>query len=134
MSTGVIVAFIVGLIVGLLVAWLYFRQKYEPKLAEMQAALSQREQRLRRMEATPDDFQRIEGIGPKIAQVLQAAGISTYQQLAATEVSRLERILADAGLTMADPGTWPEQARLAAAGDWAALEKLQEELSGGRRA
>mgnify|MGYP001035149878 CR=1 FL=1 len=29
--------------------------------------------------------------------------------------------------------TWAEQAELAAKGDWDALEKLQDELSGGRR-
>jgi predicted flap endonuclease-1-like 5' DNA nuclease len=58
----------------------------------------------------PDDLQRIEGIGPKISGLLQAAGI-----------------------TIADPATWPEQARLAAAGRWDELEILQEELKGGRR-
>ena len=34
---------------------------------------------------------------------------------------------------MIDPSTWPEQASLAAAGEWDALQALQDELKGGRR-
>ena len=83
-----------------------------------------------------DDLRRVEGIGPKIASVLQEAGIRTYAQLAATEVSRIEAILeaSDPRLRrLADPGTWPEQAQLAAAGEWEALQNLQAQLKGGRR-
>ena len=82
----------------------------------------------------PDNLMRIEGIGPKISSVLQAAGIKTFAQLAATDVSRLRQILTEAGLAaLADPSTWPEQAGLAAVGKWDALEVLQDELEGGRR-
>jgi NADH-quinone oxidoreductase subunit I len=85
----------------------------------------------------PDDLKRIEGIGPKIAGVLQEAGIKTFEQLAATEVDRIEQILEEADpnlLKLADPSTWPRQAKLAAAGKWDALEKWQERLRGGRDA
>jgi hypothetical protein len=34
---------------------------------------------------------------------------------------------------MMDASTWPQQAKLAAKGDWDGLEKLQDELSGGRK-
>jgi len=86
------------------------------------------------VEGTPaDDLTRIAGIGPKISNVLQAAGITTYAQLAATKVDRLGQILDESGVRLADPGTWPEQARLAAAGDWDALRGLQGQLKGGRR-
>ena len=81
----------------------------------------------------PDDLKRIEGIGPKIEQILQEAGIFTFAQLAAAEVSHLEKIVReDAGLRIAFPASWPEQASLAAAGDWAALAHLQDELQAGR--
>jgi len=33
---------------------------------------------------------------------------------------------------MHDPGSWPRQSRLAADGKWNELEKLQDELDGGR--
>jgi predicted flap endonuclease-1-like 5' DNA nuclease len=87
--------------------------------------------------AVPDDLKRIEGIGPKISGVLQEAGITTYVQLADAEVSRLEQILGEADprlMRLAKPTTWPEQAALAAAGEWDALRALQNELKGGRRA
>jgi hypothetical protein len=81
-----------------------------------------------------DDLTRIEGIGPKISGLLREAGISTFAQLATTPVERLEQIIAEADLTaLADPGTWPAQARLAAEGEWERLDALQGELKGGRR-
>jgi predicted flap endonuclease-1-like 5' DNA nuclease len=87
------------------------------------------------LKVEPDDLKLIEGIGPKIASLLQAAGIMTFAHLASTDVKRLRQIIAEAGLTaLADPTTWPEQASLAATGQWDALEALQDELKGGRRA
>ncbi len=83
-----------------------------------------------------DDLEAIEGIGPKIAGVLRAAGIATFTELANTTVDHLRQVLEQADprlLRLADPATWPEQARLAAAGDWEALQTLQDELKGGRR-
>lgn len=84
--------------------------------------------------AEPDDLQKIEGIGPKISSVLNAAGIVTFAQLAETSVAQLNQIVReDAGITIAFPDTWPEQAALAAAGKWAELAALQDELKGGRK-
>jgi large subunit ribosomal protein L17 len=83
-----------------------------------------------------DDLKRIEGIGPKIASVLQEAGLTTFVQLADTEVGQLEQILEEADprlLRLADPSSWPEQAALAAGGEWDALEALQATLERGRR-
>jgi large subunit ribosomal protein L21 len=83
----------------------------------------------------PDDLTKIEGIGPKIAAVLAAEGVSTFAKLAATPVATLSDILHKAGSRFAshNPGTWPEQATLAAAGKWAELKKLADELDGGVR-
>lgn len=82
--------------------------------------------------AEPDDLAVVEGIGPKISRLLQDSGIRTFRQLAESPVERLQQILDQARLRLADPGTWPEQARLAAAGDWEALSALQGRLKGGR--
>ena len=79
-----------------------------------------------------DDLARIEGIGPKVSKVLKEASISTFEDLSKAEVEDLRQILANAGLKMMDPATWPEQAKLAAEGDWDALQELQDKLSGGR--
>jgi NADH-quinone oxidoreductase subunit I len=117
--------------------------------AQREAMLARKQQRAARAEgddaaartepstppaaSKPDDLTKVEGIGPKIAGLLQAAGITTFARLAETEVDTLKQILEAANLKVADPGTWPEQAKLAASGQWEALEKLQGELQGGRR-
>ncbi len=82
-----------------------------------------------------EDLTKIEGIGPKIKLILVAADITTFAQLAKTDVARLKEILNEAGsrYRMADPSTWPEQAQLAADGKWEELQKLQDVLDGGRR-
>lgn len=80
-----------------------------------------------------DDLKRIEGIGPKISALLQTSGINTYEQLAAADPGYLRKLLDDAGIRIANPATWPEQAGLASSGNWDALHNLQAELKGGRR-
>jgi predicted flap endonuclease-1-like 5' DNA nuclease len=79
------------------------------------------------------DLTAVEGVGPKIATALKAAGINNYADLAAASPEQLRKILNAAGLS-ADPATWPEQARLAAAGKTAELKAYQEKLQGGRAA
>ncbi len=81
-----------------------------------------------------DDLTIIEGIGPKIASVLQAAGITSFAKLAQANGERLEQILHEAGLRLADPSTWGEQARLAGEGKMEELKTLQDSLKGGRQA
>lgn len=83
-----------------------------------------------------DDLKIVEGIGPKISAILGEAGITTFAQLARLDAGRLRQILHDRNpnlLRLADPETWPEQARLAADGEWEALDRFQRELRGGRR-
>ncbi len=79
------------------------------------------------------DLSKIEGIGPVIASTLNAAGIESFADLAATDADSLRALLAEAGLG-ADPTTWQEQAKLAMRGKWDALQALQERLQGGREA
>lgn len=81
-----------------------------------------------------DDLKIIEGIGPKIAGLLKDSGISSWSQLSQTNTEDLIEILKGAGKSyrLADPTSWPRQAELAAIGDFAALEKLQSQLKGGR--
>ncbi|RMF00279.1 MAG: DUF4332 domain-containing protein [Chloroflexi bacterium] len=83
--------------------------------------------------AEPDNLTRIEGIGPKISSWLNDAGITTFAQLAEMTPEQIAEILQNAGHRIANPATWPEQAKLAAAGDWETLAALQDNLHGGRR-
>ena len=75
----------------------------------------------------------LEGVGPKVAGVLAEAGYETFAKLAAADADDVRTVLKLAGLHMMDPAGWIEQAELAAKGDMEALEKLQDELKGGRR-
>lgn len=79
-----------------------------------------------------DDLEIIEGIGPKIAAVLKAAGVTSFAQLAGMAPEAIGEMLKAGGIRLADPGSWPEQARLAAAGDQQGLEELQKRLTAGR--
>jgi predicted flap endonuclease-1-like 5' DNA nuclease len=81
-----------------------------------------------------DDLKIVEGIGPKIAELLQKAGIKTWKALSEASTDQLKEILDAAGPSyqIHDPATWPEQARMADNGEWDALKKYQEELDGGR--
>ena len=83
---------------------------------------------------SPDDLKKIEGIGPKIEEHLNAAGILTFAQLSETPVERVKEILEAAGprFTMHDPSTWGKQAALAADGKWDELKAWQDVLDGGK--
>jgi DivIVA domain-containing protein len=81
-----------------------------------------------------NNLEIIEGIGPKIKQVLNDARILTFRDLATTPVYRIKDILDAAGPHFAahDPSTWVEQALLAESGEWEKLDKLKDFLIGGR--
>jgi preprotein translocase subunit YajC len=122
------ILFWLALIVFIALIWFLMKKKQEKPQAVAAEPLKPPDM------IKPDDLKIIEGIGPKISDVLQKAGVTTFAHLAKAEVSHLEQILNDAGITgLANPATWPEQATLAEAGDMEALQKLQDSLKGGRR-
>ena len=78
-----------------------------------------------------DDLKKVEGIGPKIAETLVAAGITTFAELAKIDAAKISEIIAEVrGNHVTD--TWPAQAKLAAEGKWDELKKWQDELNGGK--
>jgi predicted flap endonuclease-1-like 5' DNA nuclease len=119
-------------VLAVLVWWFWSNRKASQPSAQ-KIAPSTREASEPPVGTPPDDLEIIEGIGPKIAALLNEAGISTFEALAETDAARLVQILTDGGIRLADPATWGEQARLAAAGDEDGLKALQENLKGGRR-
>ena len=78
-----------------------------------------------------DNLKLIEGIGPKLENILLKNGIITFNDLATTKVGTLRTILEKAGprYNMHNPSTWAKQARLAAKGKMAELKKLQATLN-----
>lgn len=77
----------------------------------------------------PDDLTKIKGIATGYQRVLNDAGIRTYEALAATSADELRAIFSAAGRA-APVGleTIPQQAELAAAGDWDGLREYQDSI------
>lgn len=80
--------------------------------------------------AADEDLTRINGVGPKLAEAMQAAGINTYAQIAGMTEDELNERLAATGVryVKASVKSWPEQARFAAKADWDGLKNYQESL------
>ncbi|MDO8367592.1 MAG: 50S ribosomal protein L27 [Saprospiraceae bacterium] len=81
-----------------------------------------------------DDLKIVEGIGPKIEEMLHDAGIKTWKALSKTSADDLKDILEAAGpnFNIHDPSTWAQQAGLADQGKWDELKKWQDELNAGK--
>jgi hypothetical protein len=110
----------------IIVGWLTSRRSAE------QAEVAH-ESRVHSIQIQPDDLVTLEGIGPKVAKVLNEAGVHSFADLAKANAYDIQKILDEAGLQMMNPEGWIEQAQLAAKGDMDGLRKLQDELKGGRK-
>ena len=64
-------------------------------------------------EAKGDDLKKLEGVGPKLAEILNEAGITTYAGLAETSIEKMKEILEAAGSRYAskDPAPWIAEAK-----------------------
>jgi predicted flap endonuclease-1-like 5' DNA nuclease len=82
-----------------------------------------------------DRLERIEGIGPKIADALRAAGITSFAALAEADEASLREALVAANLRFAPSlPTWPRQARLLVGGNQRLYAGLSGRLTPGRDA
>ncbi|KUL27822.1 hypothetical protein ADL15_33855 [Actinoplanes awajinensis subsp. mycoplanecinus] len=80
-----------------------------------------------------EELERIEGIGPKMADALRAAGIHSFAQLAESDDDTKRSAIRAAGLSFAPSlVTWSRQARLIADGDEEAFAELTARLIAGR--
>jgi predicted flap endonuclease-1-like 5' DNA nuclease len=80
-----------------------------------------------------DDLKVVEGIGPKIDELLVAGGITTWHQLSNTAVEQIQSILDAAGpnFKVANPSTWARQAGLLANAQWVEFKTLTDQLDHG---
>ncbi|HIP95556.1 MAG TPA: hypothetical protein EYH20_09500, partial [Leucothrix sp.] len=80
-----------------------------------------------------DNLKLIEGIGPKIEEVLNNANILTFNDLKQSNRDLLKSVLTKAGsqYKMHEPETWPIQAEMAHNKNWDKLEEYQQFLTGG---
>jgi len=78
-----------------------------------------------------NNMQIIEGIGPKMDQVLNDNGISSWAVLAGKSFDELRALLDqekyEGKYNIVDPSDWAAQAALAAKGDWEGLIKYQSD-------
>ncbi len=105
-----------------------------PKAEKLVETVEEKAPKAPKAKKTGDDLVIIEGIGPKAAEALVAAGIDTFAKLAAASAEEVKAIL-DASASKVqhlDPTTWAQQAQLAADGKMDELKKLQDELNGGK--
>lgn len=105
----------------------------ETKPKEKKAKVAPKEKDTEKTGSTGDDLTKIEGIGPKIAEIFQEAGINTYADLADKSEDDLKDILAESGPKYAskNPASWPKQAQMAADGNWDELQEWQDNVKGG---
>lgn len=82
-----------------------------------------------------DNLQVVEGIGPKMNEVLKKHGVHTWAELGSSNFTALRGILDKENPTryrIIDPKTWPAQAKLAHDGEWEKLIAMQKQLDTGR--
>ena len=81
-----------------------------------------------------DDLKVIEGVGPKIAEMFNEAGIKTWKSLSETSVASCKEILSQGGerYKVHDPASWPMQAKMCYENKWKELIKWQNEHDHGR--
>ncbi len=60
-----------------------------------------------------DDLKKLEGVGPKLAEILVEGGFATYASIATASVEDIQKVLETAGSRYAskDPAPWIEQAK-----------------------
>lgn len=128
------------------------RTETEFRLRMLRGQLAEREAEVARLSATQtldrgaaraagfelkndDDLEVIEGVGPKIVEVLREAGISTFRALAQLTPAAIKSALERGGpnFRLVNPQTWADQALLAANNRWASLATMQAALVAGTR-
>jgi predicted flap endonuclease-1-like 5' DNA nuclease len=85
------------------------------------------------VDVVADDLLRIEGVGPKINEILLGGGIRTFRRLAAVPEDSVRAIVNAGGVSfIPSVGTWAAQAALLRDGDEAGFQALVDKLVAGR--
>ncbi|MDG1346936.1 MAG: 30S ribosomal protein S2, partial [Crocinitomicaceae bacterium] len=107
----------------------------EAKVEEVkeEAPLKEAKAKATKSDAKADDLTKIEGIGPKIAETLAAAGLATYADVAGSTAEKIVEMI-EGVRGNHTPDTWPKQAGMAAEGKWDELKAWQDEVDGGKAA
>jgi large subunit ribosomal protein L27 len=91
------------------------KPKTEDKKAEVKEEKPKAEPKKesKKSEAKADDLKKLDGVGPKLAEILAEGGFNTYSSIAAAKVEDIQKVLEAAGSRYAskDPAPWIEQAK-----------------------
>jgi len=140
----ILLCLLLAALLGFLVGWLLRGWLCNQKIDELTTTIARLESEasapvvaavpLKAAESDEDDLTKIEGIGPKIERLLKGEGVTTWMLLAGSRVDTLQAILDRGGdrFRLANPASWPDQAKLAAEGRWEELYELQDLLIAGR--
>lgn len=127
--------------------------EFEAHIREQARSLAARDQEIRMLRQEPtidiqaaklagftaikgaDDLEILQGIEPKIAELLRNHGIYTFAELARATPAQIQSIVgrAESCGQYASPETWLAQAELASRNLWLPLKLLQSSLAVGRR-
>lgn len=129
----ILIMLCVAFLLGFIVHWLICRNDHTEDIAPVRADKPARK-KVAAVTSVKEDLTVVEGIGPKINELLHDAGIRSYADLSGASITKLRNILEDAGsrYRVHDPSSWSKQAKLAAAGKFTELEALKDSLNKGR--
>jgi predicted flap endonuclease-1-like 5' DNA nuclease len=153
----ILIALIIAAILGYLIGYFWRKRKVaevagsaEPQVADENILTASAEtheiiekvnydtavaEEVMEMEIPLNDLKIIEGIGPKIENLLRRNSIDTWKKVADGDADEIMEILVEKGgarYRLHDPTTWSKQALLAHEGKWQELKELQDKLQGGR--
>lgn len=115
---------VVAFLLGYLLAWVLNKKSASKEITTTYV----------QPEKQVDNLKIIEGVGPKIEELLNKAKIYSFVDVINADIKGLQQVLDDAGtkFQMHNPKTWPDQAELAHEGRWAELKEYQDLLNSGR--
>ena len=119
-----------ALFVVAIVIWVWMRRDLSANApqdaAKAAEAAADEAEALAQRSAGSDDLTRVNGIGPRYAEILIAARVDSFSQLAAMSTDELAGLFAAADVNRPKSlESWIAQAELAARGDWAGLDAYQ---------
>jgi small subunit ribosomal protein S2 len=143
MTGSIVGVFILGILAGWLAEWLFITFVMEKKstnpttkpksvtTTEAETVSQLQSQAQVAANVKQDDFIKLKGIGPKLSASIKAININRYDELASfSGEALLEKLEASGAVIVNRPAFVhiPQQAALAAKGDWDALEVLKKSI------
>ena len=127
-ATGeIIIILLVAFVLGWFFHWFWAR-------ARVNSITTDKQNKGTFAKYSTDDLKIVEGVGPKIEELLKSHGVHNWKELSKSNTQSLKDILKKGGdrFAMHDPASWADQAALAVDGKWSDLAEYQDLLVGGK--